>query len=330
MKAVPDLIYYPDDRPGIRREKRGRGWSYIAPDGTRIEDRAERKRLNALAVPPAYEDVWICPEPLGHLQATGRDARARKQYRYHPDWTAYRARRKFEHLAAFGAALPGLRRRIQHDLREGEAGEQSFAIAAVLALIDRAHLRVGNPDYARENETYGATTLRPRHLDLHEGGLRLTYAAKGGQRVAKTLRDRTLHRTLAQLDDLPGPTLVSWIDEDGTSRAVTSGEVNAFLSGQIGTDGMTAKTFRTWSGSVAALEVALSEEKPTIKAMSEAAADRLHNTPTISRNSYIHPDVIDFAEEPADIRQKLLDDADDTRGLRQAEAALLHLLQPAT
>ncbi|SLN58726.1 Eukaryotic DNA topoisomerase I, catalytic core [Roseivivax jejudonensis] len=326
MPTTPDLLYYPDSRPGIRRRRRGRGWSYIAPDGTTIDDRAERRRLNALAVPPAYEDVWLCPEPLGHLQATGRDARRRKQYRYHPDWTAFRAKAKFDHLADFGRALPGLRRRVLDTLREGRAGDHAFAIAAVLALLDRADLRVGNSDYTRENKTFGATTLRPRHLRLDGGTLRLDFPGKGGTQVQKRLRDRTLERTLSRLDDLPGPTLVSWIDEDGAPRAVTSDEVNAFLSGQIGADGVTAKTFRTWTGSVVALETALAQEKPTIKALAEAASTRLCNTPTIARNSYIHPDVVALTEESPSARAALARDAREVHGLRQAEAVLLHLI----
>ncbi|MFD1341043.1 DNA topoisomerase IB [Litorisediminicola beolgyonensis] len=327
MQTLPDLVYYPDSRPGIRRERRGRGWSYIAPDGTRIARGTERRRLEALAVPPAYEDVWICPEPRGHLQATGRDARERKQYRYHEDWTAFRSKQKFDHLAAFGATLPSLRRRIQRDLRDGEAGEHGFAIAAVLALIDRASLRVGNSDYARENRTFGATTLRPRHLELSEDGLKLAYRGKGGTKVEKSLRDRTLNRVLGQLDDLSGPTLISWEDDDGAARQVTSGEVNAFLAGHTGVDAISAKTFRTWTGSVAALETALVEESPTIKALSEAAATRLHNTPAIARSSYIHPAVIALTELDHEERAARVEKAPERRGLRRAESQLLHLLE---
>ncbi|SFP97597.1 DNA topoisomerase-1 [Roseivivax halotolerans] len=326
MQTIPDLVYFPDDRPGITRRKRGRGWSYTAPDGTLIADKKERARLDAMAVPPAYTDVWMCPDPLGHLQATGRDARARKQYRYHPDWTAFRARQKFDHLRAFGTALPSIRRRIQRNLRDGEAGDQSFAIAAILALLDRANLRVGNPDYARQNRTFGATTLRPRHLSLEGGKVHLTYRAKGGDLVEKELRDQTLNRVLDRLDDLGGPTLVSWEDETGTARAVTSAEVNAYLAGQTDSDAITAKTFRTWNGTVTAFEVAMREESLTIKSMTEAAAERLHNTPAICRSSYIHPDVIALAETPLAERRRLIETAPETRGLRQSEAGLLNLL----
>lgn len=326
MHNQPRLIFYPDSRPGIRRERRGRGFSYLAPDGTRIDAAAERARIAALTVPPAYDDVWICPRDDGHLQATGRDARARKQYRYHPEWRAFRETRKYDQLASFGDSLPALRRHIRRTLRQAEPGDQSFAIAAILALIDRASLRIGSPGYAKENRTFGATTLRHRHLTLDDDGIKLAYRAKGGQLVRKTLKDATLNRTLARLDDLPGPELATWIDEEGTARSVTAGEVNAFLSDRSGTEGLTAKTFRTWNGSAAALEVALKEETLTIKAMTEAAAERLANTPAIARKSYIHPQVIALTDTPWETRRALLK-APAERGLRQAEAALLRLLE---
>ena len=326
MQKKPRLIFYPDTRPGIRRERRGRGFSYIAPDGTRIDAAPERARIAALAVPPAYEEVWICPRADGHLQATGRDARARKQYRYHPDWRTFREALKYDQLASFGESLPALRRHIRRTLRQAEPGDQAFAIAAILALIDRASLRVGSPGYARENRTFGATTLRHRHLALDGDHIKLTYRAKGGQLVRKTLKDATLNRTLARLDDLPGPELASWIDEEGSARAVTAGELNALLAAQTGTEGLTAKTFRTWNGSAAAIEVALKAENLTIKAMTEAAAERLANTPAIARKSYIHPQVIALTDISWDDRRALLK-APGQGGLRQAESALLHLLQ---
>ncbi|MHA6326165.1 DNA topoisomerase IB [Roseivivax sp. CAU 1753] len=329
MQVTPELTYYPDSRPGITRRKQGRGWSYLAPDGTRIDAATERRRLDAIAVPPAYRDVWMCPDPSGHLQATGRDDKKRKQYRYHADWTAYRARRKFGHLATFGAALPGLRARIRRDLREGDAGDHAFAIAAILALLDRANLRVGNADYTRRNRTFGATTLKSRHLDLDGTEVRLDYRAKGGERVRKRLRDQTLNRVLERLDDLGGPTLVSWQDADGRTRAVNASEVNATLADLTGSDAITAKTFRTWNGTVAAFETAMAEDPPTIKAMTEAAAERLHNTPAICRTSYVHPRVIALADAELPARRVWMDRASETRGLRQAEAGLLALLSEA-
>ncbi len=314
------LIYYPDDRPGILRRRCGRGFTYIAPDGTTIDDRTERRRLAALAVPPAYRDVWICPRPDGHLQATGRDARRRKQYRYHPDWTAWRAARKFGHLIEFGEALPRLRRRVAQEL-SGEAGDRDFALAAIIALLDRTAMRVGHPESAAENGTRGATTLTRRHVQLGDDEIRLSYRAKGGRKVRATLRDRRLHRVLHALHDLPGRDLVDWIDDEGEPHAVSSGAVNEWIAGVVGEADATAKTFRTWAGTLAAFEVALAEPKPTIRAMSEAAADRLANTPSIARTSYIHPSVIALAETPLDAAS--LDTAGIPSGLRKSEGQLL-------
>ena len=325
MEKIPDLIYYPDTRPGITRRRAGRGWSYTLPDGTRIDDKAERDRLNALAVPPAYEDVWICPRPDGHLQATGRDTRKRKQYRYHADWTAFRARKKYQELPRFGECLPAIRRRIRAGLK-AEVGDPEFATAAVLAMIDRLSLRVGNRDYADENEAYGATTLRPSHVKLTPEALQLDYPGKGGIRIKRTLKDKRLAQVLHQLDDLPGATLVTWVDDCDVTHEVTSSRVNEFLFDITGEDAFTAKTFRTWNGTVAAMEEALRADDLTIKSMSEAAALTLGNTPTIARNSYIHPDVIDLADTDLSARAAIARSAPSKRGLRQGERAVLGLL----
>lgn len=317
----PNLVYYPDSRPGITRRRAGRGFSYKAPDGTTIDDRSERKRLNALAVPPAYEDVWISPRRNGHLQATGIDTRTRKQYRYHPDWTEFRAQKKFEYLPRFGEVLPTIRRRVSRDLNL-DAGEQAFAIAAVVAMIDRLSIRIGNPEYADENGTYGATTLTSKHLKLHEHDLTLSYKGKGNKDVRRKIGNAKLMQTFQRLDDLPGAELVTWLDEAGEIRTVSSDMVNAWLAEVTGEVGMTAKTFRTWAGSVAALTAAYKADKVTIKAMAEAAAERLANTPTIARNSYIHPTVIKLSED----KSALPDKAPDVRGLRLDERRLLALL----
>lgn len=277
-------------------------------------------------MPPAYDDVWISPRANGHLQATGRDTRMRKQYRYHPDWTEFRAQRKFHLLPEFGECLPAIRRAILRDL-QSEAGDRRFAIAAVLALIDRLSLRVGHPAYARENRSYGATTLRANHVAMKDGEIMLNFTAKGGLKVRRQLKDTMLNRMLARLHDLPGKTLVSWVDAEGTSRDVTSDEVNDRLAELTGNDAMTAKTFRTWNGSTAALERALGPEPLTIRAMSEAAAARLHNTPTIARKSYVHPDIIDLADASIEDRLAAVAGAEDRAGLRKAETQLLALLK---
>jgi DNA topoisomerase-1 len=321
-KLLPDLVYYPDTRPGIRRRRAGRGFCYYTPDGALIRDPEERSRLASLAVPPAYEDVWICPLPQGHLQATGIDARGRKQYRYHPRWTEFRAQLKYGDLADFGRLLPRIRRRIARDLA-GEPGPRNFAVAAVLAMIDRLSVRVGSSGYAEENGTYGATTLRRNHLKLTRKGISLRFPGKGGKEVRRQVRDTRLGRVLHELDDLPGATLVSWLDTEGRAREVTAGDVNAYLAEVTGEARFTAKTFRTWNGSVAALSAVTPGEAPRVKSMAEAAAERLSNTPTIARNSYIHPEVLRLAEEPERYPERL----PEVTGLRADERRLLALLE---
>lgn len=291
------LIYVSDSDPGISRRRCGRGFSYISPDGTTIARGPERKRIEALAVPPAYEDVWICQKSNGHLQATGRDARKRKQYRYHPEWSAVQAETKFNQLTDFAMLLPRVRRRVKRDL-SAEPGDLDFALAAAVMLIDCAALRVGNEDYTRENGSYGAITLQSRHLKLDDDGILLRFAAKGGTKVRKRVTDRNLQRMLQKIDDVPGATLLTWVDDEGKSHTLSSQQLNAYLTDAAGQEGPTAKTFRTWAGTLAAFERA-EAGGATIKDLAEAASVRLHNTPTVARNSYIHPAVIDLVgQEP--------------------------------
>ncbi|UWR25894.1 DNA topoisomerase IB [Sulfitobacter sp. S223] len=315
-----DLVYVRDDQPGIRRQRRGRGFSYVAPDGTTIARGAERARLEALAVPPAYEDVWMCALPNGHLQATGRDARARKQYRYHEKWAEAQARTKFDSLTGFAHNLPRLRARVARDL-EQEAGERDFALACAVTLIDRTSLRVGHPEYTDQNGSYGALTLRRRHVTLSDDGIALRYVAKGGKKVRRQVKDRTLSRVLHKIGDLPGAEVLTWLDDDGTPHMLSSQALNAYIAEGADEEGITAKTFRTWAGTVAAFEIG-EKGSATIKDMAEAAAARLANTPTVARNSYIHPDVVELAGTEA------LSGFDAGRsGLRAAENRLLAYLE---
>lgn len=325
----PGLVYYPDSRPGIRRKRHGRGFTYLAADGTRIDCARERARLKALAVPPAYEDVWMSPLANGHLQATGRDARRRKQYRYHPDWTKARSDGKFDQLATFGATLPALRRWIA-DRLTGEVGDLETAVAAVLALIDRGALRVGDPGYTADNGSFGATTLRNRQVRFDGTRVHLDFVAKGGKRVHQTVVGAQLQRVLQRSRDLPGSELVTWLADDGTPRIVRSEHLGDVLARICG-DGTTAKSLRTWHGTHAAFMAATKPEPLTIRIMSEAAAERLNNTPSIARTSYIHPAIIALAELSDDERATRLDAlGDDTRdGLRRGEAALLACLREA-
>lgn len=313
-----NLVYYPDSRPGITRARHGRGFTYRAPDGTTIARGAERRRLEAMAIPPAYENVWMTPKDNGHLLATGYDARERKQYRYHPEWAEARSETKYSELADFGRCLPAIRRRVARDLDE-EPGDREFALAATLALIDKLALRVGSPSYAKENGSYGAVTLTRRHVRLCQGEMRMSFTAKGGKKVRRRITDKRLMKALTQARDLPGAELITWVDDDGAARGVSSQALNGYLCDAAGRDGVTAKVFRTWAGTLAAFRLVQSGEGTTIKALSEAAAERLQNTPTIARSSYIHPAVIDLAG----VENPKLPKPERLPGLVAGEGALL-------
>jgi DNA topoisomerase-1 len=317
--GIAGLVYYPDSRPGIRRRRAGRGFCYIAPDGTTIDQQDERRRLEAMAVPPAYTDVWMTPLGNGHLMATGLDQRNRKQYRYHPDWSAGRSETKFAQLADFGLVLPKIRRKVQRHL-DLDAGEREFALAAAVTLLDRLAIRVGNPGYTEQNGSFGLVTLRRRHMRLTADGIRLDYVAKGGKRVRCRVRDLTLNRLLGKCRELPGAEILGWIDRFGDRHTLSSGAVNDYLAELAGDVRVTAKTFRTWVGTLAAFEVALTSENPTIKLMAAAASERLANTPTVARNSYIHPFVLERPAEAA------LAEGIRVRGLTAVERRLLGFL----
>jgi DNA topoisomerase-1 len=304
---VEKLVFVSDSEPGISRRRVGKGFSYRNPMGKPLTS-TDLVRVKSLAVPPAYGDVWICALANGHLQATGRDARGRKQYRYHPQWSETRARTKYDQLSAFGQALPALRRRVRRDL-QGEVGDRAFSLAALVLLLDRTCLRIGNPAYTAANRSFGASTLLTRHLSLNEDGLiQLKFRAKGGKLCRHVLRDRRLNHILQEIGDLPGRNIFTYLDEEGEPRALHSQDVNEYLS-EIAGEGVTAKTFRTWGGSLAAFELASGlapDARLTLRMMTEAAAERLYNTPTICRKSYIHPDILALAERSADERLALL------------------------
>jgi DNA topoisomerase-1 len=325
------LSYVNDTEPGIRRERRGKGFSYRLPDGALLVEDDHRTRITALGLPPAYENVWICLDASGHLQATGYDSRGRKQYRYHTDWQSFRSERKFDQLAQFGEALPRIRARAARDLSQG-LDKSEAVIAALVALMDMTHLRVGNRAYAKENRTYGATTLLKRHMVLSGDGILLKFTAKGGKRVQHTLKHPRLQRILETVADLPGRQLFSFPDEHGTPRPIDSGRLNAYLAKAAGFP-VTAKTFRTWGGSLAAFMSAWNTvaegQRPKIKALCNAASETLHNTPAVCRSSYIHPQILGLAEDvsPLDkiMSAKTLP-TDGRRGLRMNERRLLAFL----
>ena len=284
------LRYSTDEEPGIRRVRRGKGFAYYAPDESLLTRPADRRRCEQLAVPPAYEDVWICADTRGHLQATGRDARRRKTYRYHEDWRAFRDERKFERLEAFGERLGRARERNGASRRK-RGFKKERLLGAVFHLLDAHALRVGNEAYAEENDSYGATTLRQTHF----GGDTIHFTAKGGREVEIDLHDRRFASLARRLSDLPGQHLFQYEGEDGTLRALSSADVNAYLEAVFG-EPVTAKAFRTWAGSVAAFAEGLKEEA-SVGSVVGAAADRLRNTEAVARKAYIHPGVIEGVKD---------------------------------
>ncbi|KWV95773.1 DNA topoisomerase IB [Erythrobacter sp. AP23] len=319
------LIYVDDDLPGITRKGAGRGWAYYDPEGKLINDPEEKRRLNAIALPPAYGDAWFCPAPNGHILATGVDARGRKQYRYHPEFRTAREGEKFDSCVSFGSLLPLVRKRVDDDLR-GRTLTRERAIASVVRLLDLGAVRIGNEGYAKQNRSFGATTLRKRHAELTGKTLRLRYKGKGGKPREVTLSDGSLSRLVRKMQDLPGQNLFKYVDEEGEVQAVGSSDVNEYLAETMG-ERFTAKNFRTWHGSVMAFQCLLEGEGDLpIKALLDCVAERLGNTPAVTRKSYIHPAVIDLVERQEEWRAEArLPRA--TKWLTREERGLIELLQ---
>jgi DNA topoisomerase I len=339
-RAVPDdpapgLVFSSDAEPGFARRRRGRGFSYLDEAGRAITSSKVIERIKALAVPPAWRDVWICPDPDGHLQATGRDARGRKVYRYHPDYRAHRDQAKFDRLADFGAVLGAVRRQVQRDLdRRGLPREK--VLAAVVALLEATMIRVGNEEYARANQSYGLTTLRGRHAKPDGQAVRFVFKGKSGKQHRVCLDDRRLARIVRRCQELPGQLLFQYVDEDGDARAVTSSDVNEYLRETSGMD-VTAKDFRTWMGTLLAATTLAKTKRPKsdqlaqrrLTTVIEVVADKLGNTPAVARSGYVHPAVVDgwldgslprrWARGPSRAAGGLL--ADERRLLRVLRAA---------
>ncbi|MGY3041224.1 DNA topoisomerase-1 [Rhodanobacter sp. TND4EL1] len=300
VRAV-GLVYVSDTQPGFTRLRRGKGFSYHDADGQRLSDAREIERIRALAIPPAYADVWICANPRGHLQATGRDARQRKQYRYHAQWRALRDHGKFGRVLAFGAALPGLRRRVRRDLAQPGLPRDKV-LALIVRLLDDTLIRIGNEGYTRDNKSFGLTTLRSRHVRAERGRLRFAFRGKSGQEREVELSDRRLARIVRRVQQLPGQRLFQYLDDDGQRQPIDSGQVNDYLHAACGED-FSAKDFRTWGGTVHAAGVLARTplpEKGGERAMRSAlaaaikeVAATLGNTPAVCRASYIHPLILD-------------------------------------
>jgi DNA topoisomerase-1 len=330
------LRHSTDRKPGIRRRRAGRGFSYVDPDGSRIRDAETLGRIRSLAIPPAWEDVWICPDPLGHLQATGRDAKGRKVYRYHPRYRARRESAKYERLVAFARALPAIRRQVDHDLgRPGLPREK--VLAAVVRLLELTLIRVGNDEYARLNRSFGLTTLRDRHASVRGTSIRFRFRGKSGVTHEVGLRDRRLAAIVRRCQDLPGQELFQFLGEDGEPIDVASDDVNDYLR-SISPD-VTAKDFRTWAGTVLAYRAlraldepeTASEAKRNVVSAIRETADQLGNTSAVCRASYVHPVVVEAYLDPR-LRGALLGAAEATGATPGAitpreERAVVRLLE---
>jgi DNA topoisomerase-1 len=349
LEAIPTVIepreasraaglrYVSDEAPGIRRQRRGESFTYKDADGRTVRDRATLKRIKSLAVPPAWTDVWVCPLANGHLQATGRDQRGRKQYRYHPRWRQVRDEHKFSRMIAFGRALPMIRERVERDLARPGLGREKV-LATVVRLLEMTLIRVGNEEYVRENRSFGLTTLRTQHVDVDGTTIKFEFRAKSGKMQSIKLRDRRLARIVKACIEMPGKELFQYIDEAGERRTIDSADVNEYLR-EISGDEFTAKDFRTWAGTVLAA-LALQElqsadtqsaAKRNVTQAIERVAAKLGNTPAICRKCYVHPEVIGCYLEGSlvgllteKVSGKL---RNDLEGLDAAEATVLAFLQ---
>ncbi|MCJ2068771.1 DNA topoisomerase IB [Methylobacterium sp. J-030] len=330
------LVYVDDSRPGLTRKRSGTGFRYLDARGAPVRDKAVLARIKALAIPPAYTDVWICARRNGHIQATGRDAKGRKQYRYHPDFRQAREADKFSRIMAFAGALPGIRQRVDADMKRPGLSRETV-LATVVHLLETTLIRVGNDDYARTNKSYGLTTLRDPHVRIEGSALSFRFKGKSGKTWDVSLKDRRVARIVKACQDLPGQELFQYLDEDGTQRDVTSSDVNAYLRAITGED-FTAKDFRTWAGTVLAA-LALREfesfdtdaaAKRNVRAAIESVAGRLGNTPTICRKCYIHPQILDCYMEGGlllHVKEVVESElSEDLPSLRSEEAAVLALL----
>lgn len=331
------LLYVTDARPGITRRKAGKGFAYRLPNGERVTDAKTLGRIRKLAIPPAYTDVWICPSARGHIQATGRDAKGRKQYRYHETFRAVRDSTKYEHMLEFAAALPAIRKMVDaHMALKGLPREK--VLATIVHLLETTMIRVGNEDYAKENKSFGLTTLRNRHVAVEGAELRFSFKGKSGKQWKLGLKDRRVAKIVKASQDLPGQHLFQYLDGEGGQHEVSSGDINAYLREISGRD-ITAKDFRTWAGTVlAAMALAEYERvdseaaaKKNIRAAIEAVASRLGNTPTVCRKCYIHPEIFEsylsdalVLEARAEVEQAL---REELAHFKPEEAVVLAFLQ---
>ena len=318
-----------DDQPGITRQLIKGKWAYYALDGTRVTDRDEIDRLNKIALPPAYTDAWYCPFPNGHIQATGRDAKGRKQYRYHDGFRSRQDKNKYLGTIEFGAALPKLRRKVEKDLG-AKVTSRDAVLAAVVRLLDTNHIRIGNEQYAKENKSFGATTLRSRHVRKQGRDLVVKFKGKHGISHELPISDPRLKRIVSKVTELPGQNLFQYVDESGEACPVTSADVNDYIRKATGGD-FTAKNFRTWGASVIAFEKMLEAQeeevrKISLKTVLEPVAEALGNTPAISRKSYVHPKLIEAARDNPKLPLGTFERPRSRKYLSSAEVGLLEWL----
>ena len=330
------LRYVSDTMPGVRRRRAGKGFAYIGPDGERITAADRITWFKRLAIPPAWTDVWIAPLRRGHIQATGRDARGRKQYRYHPRWRAVRDEAKYGRLIEFARALPKIRRRTDRDLRRRHLPREKV-LALMVRLLEATLIRVGNDEYARENRSYGLSTMRQRHVEIDGAQLRFRFRGKSGKEHDIDVRDRRLANLMRQCQEMPGQELFQYLDEDGKRQGVSSDDVNGYLR-EISGEEFTAKDFRTWAGTVAA-SMALQEfrevdddasRKKAVVSAIEEVAELLGNTPAVCRACYVHPDLLDAYLDGTMVDALATRARGVGRGahaLRPEEASVLGLLQ---
>ena len=325
--SAAGLVYVHDSDPGIRRRKAGKGFAYVDAEGREIDDARTEDRIAKLVIPPAWIDVWICPNPRGHIQATGRDQRGRKQYIYHPKWRAHRDESKYGRMAEFGRALPKLRERVEHDLaRHGLPREK--VLAAVVRIMEETSIRVGNDQYAQANKSFGLTTLRKRHVvDLNGSGAVFEFRGKSGKEHRTRIHDRRLAAVLRRCEELPGQRLFQFTDHDGQRHAISSHDVNDYIREATGGP-FTAKDFRTWSGTLHCAQ-ALAQagapenkgaEKRIVAQCVKQVAGVLGNTPAVCRSSYIHPAVLEHYADGS-LAERLA-----RPSIRDAEKALLKVL----
>jgi DNA topoisomerase-1 len=331
------LRYVSDTKPGITRQRAGKSFSYLDTDGKTIRAREDIERIKSLAIPPAWTDVWICPLANGHLQATGRDARGRKQYRYHERWRAVRDETKFGKMMLFGETLPTIRKRVEHDLALSGLPREKV-LATIVRLLETTFIRVGNEEYARTNKSFGLTTMRNRHVDVTGSTLHFQFRGKSGVDHAIELNDRRVAKIVQHCLDIPGYELFRYLDDNNEPHTVDSADVNEYLREITGQD-FTAKDFRTWAGTVLAGVMLREYEafdsdtqaKKNIVSAVEAVAERLGNTPTVCRKCYVHPAIIDSYLDGSmmkTLEQRIEDEMKDSKhALRPEEKSVMKLLQ---